>query len=475
MMQQQEFDPRRPAFRIAPRMLMGLAGCCALMLGWKLTAAEAHLPSAGLLALDHQRLETLQHKAFAEGEAQPGLALAQNVDVEVQGGETMESAIRRVGVSPDEAKAAVAMLSGVMDTIHIRQGLGFKAAVAKTRDERGSTRLIGLSMRTSPSSVITISRTFDGALKMRELNEKVLEETTVAQGDIEGSFYETAAEQGATDSLTNQAAKLFSHKIDFSRDIRDGDTFKMVFTRKVTESGHTVEAGDLLYAEVDAGKAGDKPMRFYRFQEAGSGEAQYFDEFGKNIKGFLLATPLAVMRVTSTFGMRHHPVLGYDKMHQGIDFAGGTGTPIFAAGDGTVKEAGKKGGYGNWIEIKHDGVWSTGYAHMSRYAPGMRPGVHVNQGQIIGYVGATGRVTGPHLHFEVMENGVKINPKGAKVPSGKILTGGELIAFNAQKAKVDKAIQVAQAGGQTRMALADSAAPKTDQVSLRPTQVALRR
>jgi len=473
MMQQQEFDPRRPAFRVAPRMLMGLAGCCALMLGWRLTAAEAHLPSAGLLALDNQRMANLQHAAFTEAEAQPGLGLPQNLDVEIQSGETMESAIRRVGVSPEEAKLAVGMLAPVTETIHIRQGMTFRAAVARPRDAEGEARLLGLSMRTSPSSVISIARTYDGQLKLRTLTEKVLEETTVAQGDIEGSFYETAAEQGATDALTNQAAKLFSHKIDFSRDIRDGDTFKMVFTRKVTESGNTVEAGDLLYAEVDAGKAGGKPMRFYRFQEPGASEAQYFDEAGKNIKGFLLATPLAVMRVTSSFGMRHHPVLGYDKMHQGIDFAGGTGTPIFAAGDGVVREAGRKGGYGNWVEIKHDGVWSTGYAHMSRFAAGIRNGVRVSQGQIIGYVGATGRVTGPHLHFEVLQNGHQTNPKGAKVPSGKVLAGAQLASFNAQKAKIDKAIEVAATTGQNRLAMAEvkeekaAAAPQLQRIALR--------
>jgi murein DD-endopeptidase MepM/ murein hydrolase activator NlpD len=337
----------------------------------------------------------------------------------------------------------------------------------------GAPILAGLSLRTSPSSVATLSRTYDGQLRLRQITEKILDETTVAQGGIENSFYETAAEQGATDALTTQAAKLFSHKIDFSRDIRDGDTFKMVFTRKVTESGRTVEAGDLLYAEVDADKLGAGPMRFYRYEAPGSADPEYFDETGRNIKGFLLATPLAVARVTSSFGMRLHPVLGYNKIHQGIDFAGSIGTPIYAAGDGVVTEAGRKGGYGNWIQIRHDGTWSTGYAHMSRFATGMHVGEHVRQGEVIGYIGATGQVTGPHLHFEIMRNGTKINPRDAKVPAGGTqLKGAQLAAFEAEKDRIDSLIHTAQATGKTSVVTAD--ATSAPAAGLRTAQVALR-
>jgi murein DD-endopeptidase MepM/ murein hydrolase activator NlpD len=199
---------------------------------------------------------------------------------------------------------------------------------------------------------------------------------------------------------------------------------------------------------------------------------QYFDATGRNIKGFLLATPVAVVRVTSSFGMRLHPILGYTRMHQGIDFGGATGTPIYAAGDGTVVDAGWKGGYGNWVEIKHDGVWATGYGHMSRFAVGIRRGTHVKQGEVIGYIGATGEATGPHLHYEVIQNGVKINPKDAKVPAGGTqLTGGQLVAFKTEKARIDGMIQTAQATGQTRIATAEAVKAGG---GLRPAQVAQR-
>lgn len=456
----QEFDPRRPAFRLAPRLMMGIAGCCALALGWRLTGAEAHLPTEGMRSMDAARVANLESRAFAEAAAQPGLAPAQNIEVKVLPGETFEAAVRRLGVGPDDARAAVGLLAGAFDVVNIRAGLAFQAAVAAPREERGPVRLVGLSMRTGPATALTISRTFDGALHLRELAEDIHEETTVAQGSIEGSLYETAAEQGSTSAITSQAAKLFAHKIDFSRDIQDGDTFKLVFTRKVTESGRTVEGGDLLYAEVDAGK-GD-PIRFYRYQPKGGGEAQYFDENGKSIRGFLLQTPIAVVRITSGFGMRFHPVLGYNKVHQGIDFGGAVGTPIYAAGDGVVEQAGPNGGYGNWVKLKHSEGWETGYAHMSRFAPGLHRGQSVKQGQLIGYVGATGRVTGPHLHYEVMKNGVKINPKGAKVPAGSILAGAELADFRRQKAIVDVAL-----------AKADNA-PVQVAANMRPAQVASR-
>ena len=143
-------------------------------------------------------------------------------------------------------------------------------------------------------------------------------------------------------------------------------------------------------------------------------------------------------RITSTFGLRKHPVLGYTRAHQGVDFGAGTGTPILAAGDGVVLEARRWAGYGNWLRIRHSGQWDTGYGHISRYAPGIRPGVHVRQGQVVAYVGATGLATGPHLHYEIWRNGERVNPIGAKVPQGTVLGGSELAAFKSQKARIDR-------------------------------------
>lgn len=468
-----EFDPRRPAFRIAPRVLMGLAGVCVVALGLRLQSAEASLPGASLKAADAAHMAALQQAAFAESEIQPGLAAPQVVDVEIQSGETFVGALTRQGVSAGDAQDVVDLLGRTYDTVKIRAGLRFQAAIAHAADG-DEARLIGLSMRTGPATQLTIARSYDGVLRLREMTEPLQEETTIVQGDIDGSLYEAAGSLGATSAITNQAVRLFSHKIDFSRDIHPGDQFKLVFTRKVSESGRTIEGLNLLYAEIDARSLGGKPMRFYRY-ENDKGEAEYYDETGRSTRGFLMQTPVGFSRVTSTFGYRKHPVLGYTAMHQGIDFAGATGTPIYASGDGVVAEARRNGGYGNWVRISHGNGWDTGYAHMSRFAAGIHAGVHVRQGQLIGYVGATGRVTGPHLHYEVMHNGVKMNPRSTKVPAGgSQLTGDKLVAFKTEVGQLDATLAQADKPGQTRLASTPAQEARTNLIEVRPQQISLR-
>jgi murein DD-endopeptidase MepM/ murein hydrolase activator NlpD len=446
----QEFDPRGTPPRLAPRVLLAVVAFSMLGLGWKLTSDQQLAPKAP--PLDPAALAALQHQAFAQAEAQPGFARPENIEVKVRSGETLLAAVERTGVAPEEARSVVGVLGSSFDTVNIKAGLAFQAAVARPRDQRGSVRLIGLSMRTSPVKAITVSRTFDGALRLHELEEKVVDETTVATGEMHGSLYESAAKLGATREVTAEVVKLFAHKLDFSRDIKAGDEFSLVFDRKVTETGRTIETGDLLYAEIEA--KGQK-TRFYRFDRT-DGKSQYFDENGKNIKGFLLRTPVDGARMTSSFGMRRHPILGYRKAHQGIDFGAGSGTPVVAAGDGVVVEARRWGGYGNWVRIRHQNGWETGYAHLSRFGKGVRAGQRVSQGQVIAYVGSTGRSTGPHLHYEVWLRGARINPVGAKVPQGTVLGGSELAAFKAQKARVDRLL--AEKAGQQFAAAAPSTA-----------------
>lgn len=444
----QEFDPRRPTFRLTPRLAIGVAGIAALALGWKLSADEARVPVKP--PLDPAAIAALQHAAFTQSEAQPGFARPESVPVKVLPGETLESAVERAGVPRDEARQAVQTLAAAMDTVHIKAGMAFDAAVAKPRGERGPARLIGLSLRTGPANSITLSRTFDGAMRLREMEEKVRDEETIARGEIHGSLYESAARLGANPSVVGSVVKLFSHKIDFDRDLKAGDDFTMVFDRKVTESGRTIETGELEYAAI-------KGVQFYRFERS-NGDVQYFDENGKNIKGFLLRTPVDNARMTSRFGMRRHPILGYNRMHQGIDFGAGSGTPVFAAGDGVVVEARRWGGYGNWVRIRHSGGFETGYAHLSRYGKGIRAGQRVKQGQVVAYVGSTGASTGPHLHYEIWQHGKRVNPVGAKVPQGTVLAGSELAAFRAQKARIDSLVRAQEAPRE--LAQADVAAAR---------------
>jgi murein DD-endopeptidase MepM/ murein hydrolase activator NlpD len=427
----QEFDPRRSTIRLTPKVALGVGGLAALFLAWRAMGGEAAAPTVEAPPLDPAQIAALQHEAFTEAEAQPGFTRPESVPVKIQRGETFEAAIRRAGVDAGEAREAASALGGAMDIINIKAGMAFDAAVAQPRGERGPARLIGLSLRTGPASAITLSRTFDGALRLREMEEKVTEQMTVADGEIHGSLYESAARMGASPSVTGQMVKLFSHKVDF-REIQPGDEFTLVFGRKVTESGRTVETGELEFAEF-------KGQRFYRFERSAGG-VDYFDETGKNIKGFLLRTPVDGARMTSSFGMRRHPIYGFNRMHQGIDFGAGTGTPVLAAGDGVVVEARRWGGYGNWLRVRHNDGWETGYAHLSRYAKGLRPGQKVRQGQVIAYVGSTGASTGPHLHYEIWKGGRRVNPVGAKVPQGTILGGAELAAFKAKKNAIERLV-----------------------------------
>ncbi len=433
----------RPRARLAAILGAGTVLVGGGLIGWQ---AAARLDGVGAARLAPAAAAALQHAAFTQAEAQPGYARPRNVALEVRPGETLDRAIQRAGVTAAEARQVVDTLGRAMDTINIKAGLDLDAAVAPARSGDRPARLIGLSLRTGPATAVTVSRTFDGALRLRALEEKVTQETTVADGEIQGSLYESAARLGATPTITAQVAKLFAHKLDFQRDIQPGDDFRLVFDRKVTESGRTIETGDLAYAELHG-------VKFFRFERA-DGDVEYVDEEGKNIRGFLLRTPVDGARLTSGFGKRRHPILGFARAHQGVDFGAGSGTPVLAAGDGVVVKASRWGGYGNWLQIRHAGGWDTGYAHLSRYAKGLRPGMKVRQGQVVAFVGSTGMSTGPHLHYEVWQRGQRVNPVGAKVPQGTVLAGAELARFKAEKDRIERLL--AERSG--TMSLASNAA-----------------
>ena len=439
----QEFDPRRLRVRRAPRLVLaGLAGLTLIAVGWRLAdAGHGGATSPALTA----------------GVTEPRTATppAITVPVKVQTGETLEAAVRRAGVTSDDAHQVVGALSKAIDTVNIKAGLVFDAAVAPARDRRGAARLISLSLRTGPASLITLSRTFDGALMLRRQDEAVHDDTVVAEGAVTGSLYQSAVAAGAPAAVTTEVVKLFAHKLDFSRDLRNGDRFRLVYDRQLTQSGRVVRAAALDYAEI---AAKGQVTRVYRYQPEGAAQADFYDQDGKSIKGFLLRTPVYGARISSGFGLRMHPILGYTRMHQGVDFAVPTGTPVLAAGDGVVEQARWAGGYGRWIKLRHAGGWETAYGHLSRWAA--RPGEHVRQGQVIAYSGSTGESTGPHVHFEVIENGVRVNPKSARVPAGSALEGPQLVAFDARKRLLDGALAQAGPAG-PRLALIDVSGPRT--------------
>ena len=412
-------------------------------------------PNPGRLSImDASTVMNLETKAMAAISARPGFGQAEDLAIVIRQGETMVQAVGRTGVSSQEAKAAVELLGQAYDLNTLKAGQSFETALARplgtARGDERPSQLLGITLRTGPAKQLTLTTSRDGAMRLRALEETVRDERRVAIGRIDGSLFTSAAALGASPSLTNQVMRLFAHKIDFERDIQTGDTFKLVFDRKVTESGRTVESGNLLYAEIEAK---GRINRFYSYQSTPQSPTEFFDESGKNIKGFLLASPLYGVRSNSNFGMRRHPILGFMKMHTGIDFAANHGTPIQAAGAGVIVEAKWWGGYGRWVRIDHGDGWSTGYAHMSHIS--VRPGQKIEQGQVIGLVGSTGRSTGPHLHFEVWKNKQPLDPRSAKVPQGTVLVGQELAAFMARKREIDAMIGVAD------VQRADAQAPAT--------------
>ena len=250
---------------------------------------------------------------------------------------------------------------------------------------------------------------------------------------IISSLYNSAVKLGIKPNVIIEFARLYGFQVDFQRDVWKDDSFQIIYEEFVNDKNKVVDTGEIIFANL---KLQNSDLQLYK-HEYEKNKTDYFDENGKSIKKTLMKTPINGARLSSSYGKRKHPILGYTKMHLGTDFAAPKGTPIMASGDGKVTKAGWCGGGGNCVKIKHNSTYQTVYAHMSKFGRGIKRGVRVKQGQIIGYVGSTGLSTGPHLHYEVIENGRKINSQKLKLPSGKILKGKERKKFEVNKIKID--------------------------------------
>ena len=250
---------------------------------------------------------------------------------------------------------------------------------------------------------------------------------------ITNSLYNSAIKLGIKPNIIIEFARLYGFQVDFQRDIWKDDSFQIIYEEFLDENNNLIDTGEIIFANLNLQNT---DLQLYKF-EYENNKIDYFDENGKSIRKTLMKTPINGARLSSSYGKRKHPILGYTKMHTGTDFAAPTGTPIMASGDGKVTKAGWCGGGGNCVKIKHNSTYQTVYAHMSKFGKGIKKGVRVKQGQIIGYVGSTGMSTGPHLHYEVIENGKKINSQKLKLPSGKILKGKQRKNFEVSKIKID--------------------------------------
>lgn len=342
--------------------------------------------------------------------------------------------LRRAGVSGDESASIAKLIGGAIDLAKIRRGTALDIALGRRPSRDVPRPLDTLALRAAFDLRLEVVRD-NGALKLHRIPIAVDDTPLRATGKVGPSLYKSARAAGIPASAVAEAIKALSFGLDFQRDITASDTFDIVVEHRRAETGET-ETGKLLYAGIDKGKRQVRMMRWTL-----GGKDQFFDANGEATSKGLLRTPVDGARISSNFGLRRHPILGFSRLHKGMDFAAATGTPILAAAAGKVVFASRNGGYGNYVIIDHGNGMRTAYAHLSRF--GIAAGKSVSQGQVIGYVGTTGLSTGPHLHYELYRNGQAVNPASVKFTSRTQLAGRDLAAF---KAKLGTLMAVRPAG-----------------------------
>ena len=380
----------------------------------------------------------------------------------LQGGTTLAAELAQRGVPHSAAEALVAAIDPVLPTSQIKAGTKFDVTFDRQIDFYGRevTFPVSLSFDQAGKGTVTVDADEDGQFTAslenagEEPKSQVAEKPVVATqfhslSKVGASLYATAQDKKIPDYITAEFTHVFSYDVDFQRQVGAADTFELFYGNPLSGSSAKRKVLHMARLVIDG-----EQRTFFRYTTA-DGLTDYFDETGRSASRALLKTPVSGAHLTSGFGVRIHPLLGYSKMHTGVDFGAASGTPIHAAGAGEIAQAGRESGYGNAIEITHNDHYSTFYAHMSRFAAGIHEGVHVNQGQVIGYVGSTGRSTGPHLHFEVRVDDKAVNPMTVRATGGRQLSGKDLMAFRGLKEKIvammekaPSAAEVAQANNQ---------------------------
>jgi murein DD-endopeptidase MepM/ murein hydrolase activator NlpD len=344
-------------------------------------------------------------------------------------GETFDKILNRYQVPDDEIKNIKKNLPKKINLNNLKTNQVIKFTI----DQTESKKIINFIYPISRTKKVQLIRNLDSdKFKKKEIITSLEKKIIFKEGKILQSLYKTATDLDIKPNVITEFARLYGFQVDFQRDIRKNDSFQIIYEVFESENNKIYETGNIIFANL---KLREQNNSLYYFDKKNS--AGHYDKNGKSVKKALMKTPINGAQLSSSFGMRKHPIDGYNKMHRGTDFAAAKGTPIMASGDGAIVRAKWCGGGGNCIKIKHNSTYFTVYAHMSKFSRGIKKGVRVKQGQIIGYVGSTGKSTGPHLHYEVIENGKKINSQKLKLPSGKILTGKEREIFEIQKLKIN--------------------------------------
>ncbi len=346
-------------------------------------------------------------------------------------GDTLMGLLVRAGLPHSEAYNVIAALKDVFNPRHLRQDHVLTMLFESPYED--SALFKAMHLKLNPVREVQVERCAENGFAAREVTHELEVQPVRVAVDITSSLYEAATGAGVPPEVLLQIIRIYGFDVDFQRDIQPQDHFEILFELKVDASGEIARAGNARYASLTTQ---GRRLPVYRYQTS-DGEIDYFDAEGRSLRKTLMITPIDGARISSGYGNRRHPILGYSRMHKGLDFAAPAGTPIMAAGDGVVEYAGRKGSYGNYIRLRHANQYQTVYAHLSRFGRGIRVGARVKQGQTIGYVGSTGMSTGPHLHYEVHHRGHHVNPASIKSDPGRVLKGSELARFMVVKKELD--------------------------------------
>ena len=352
----------------------------------------------------------------------------EEVNYQIQVNDTLEKILKRYKVKNEDINNISTKLKN-KNLSNIYSGKKLSLIIKKLED--GSNTVVNLVYPINNSTSINISK-FQDSFLVKENILQLYKKEVVVKNTIETNLYSSATELGVEPNIIVEFARIFGFEVDFQRDIRKGDWFEILYEKFEDDNNKVRDTGKIIFASM---YVNGEEINLYNFEY--NDEEEYYDIKGKSITKSLMKTPINGARLSSSFGMRKHPILGYNKMHKGTDFAAPSGTPIMASGSGTITRSRWCGGGGNCVKIKHNSTYETIYAHMKGFAKGVKEGRKVKQGQIIGYVGSTGLSTGPHLHYEVLVNGKKVNSQKLKLPSGKILKGNERKQFEIDRIKID--------------------------------------
>jgi murein DD-endopeptidase MepM/ murein hydrolase activator NlpD len=359
--------------------------------------------------------------------------------IKIKSGDSLQRILLKEGIPQSEINKIYSKIIKKFDLKKIQQGQDLKVILNKNNNQTSISRLS--FQLDSLSTVHLYSSQNDYAVKIIEKNlEKV---NFLAQGVIQNSLYGSASKVGVDPEIIIEFARIFGFEIDFQRDIRANDEFKIFYERYEDDDDEIHKNGNILFAYM---KNNGREITLYRYTDAKK-ISGYYTADGKSIEKALMKTPINGARLSSVFGFRKHPILGYNKLHQGTDFAAPRGTPVMASGSGTVERASWFGAYGKYVSIRHNSTYKTAYAHLSGFGKGIKAGTKVQQGKIIGYVGSTGRSTGPHLHYEVLVNNKRVNSQRLNLPSGRSLNKEEIIDFNTQIKRVKELAATSKRNG----------------------------